>query len=115
MLFSKSLTYILTAPWPSQLRDWYCWAVLLAFVATAGFWIQRTAEALRRFPAGLVMSVMQVRLLLLVGCSSASAASPPPTSHHFSLAHPRARSVGKGLIMQHSKATKPCRIGEQTD
>jgi hypothetical protein len=59
-LFSKSLTYILTAPWPSQLADWYCWAVLFAFVATGGYWIHSTAVALRKFNAGLVMSVMQV-------------------------------------------------------
>ncbi len=60
VLFSKSLTYIITAPWPSQLHDWYCWAVLAAFVATGGYWVHRTAAALRKFPAGLVMSVMQV-------------------------------------------------------
>jgi hypothetical protein len=60
VLFSKSLTYILTAPWPSQLADWYCWAVLFAFIATGGYWVHSTAVALRKFNAGLVMSVMQV-------------------------------------------------------
>jgi hypothetical protein len=68
VLFSKSLTYILTAPWPSQLTDWYCWAVLFAFIATGGYWIHSTAVGLRKFNAGLVMPVMQARQRL--ACSS---------------------------------------------
>lgn len=69
VLFSKSLTYIITAPWPSQLSDWYCWAVLGAFIATGGYWVHRTAVALQKFPAGLVMSVMQVCSFMSMQCN----------------------------------------------
>ncbi len=61
VLFSKSLTYVVTAPWPAQLADWYSWAVLVAFVATGGYWVHRTAVALRKFPATLIMTLMQAR------------------------------------------------------
>ena len=66
MLFSKSLTYVLTAAWPSQFFDWYSWAVMLAFVFTGGFWVRCTSVGLRRFSSSLVIPLMQVPLLLLL-------------------------------------------------
>ena len=59
VLFSKSLTYVLTAPWPSQLTDWYAWLVLLAFCATAAFWVQRTSRGLKRYSASCIIPLMQ--------------------------------------------------------
>ena len=63
MLFSKSLTYVLTATWPSQFFDWYSWAVVVAFVFTGGFWVRCTSVGLRRFSSSLIIPLMQVLLL----------------------------------------------------
>ena len=62
MLFSKSLTYVLTATWPSQFFDWYSWTVVLAFVCTAAYWVRCTSVGLRRFSSSLIIPLMQVRL-----------------------------------------------------
>ena len=63
MLFSKSLTYVLTATWPSQFFDWYSWAVVLAFASTAAFWVRCTSIGLRRFSSSLIIPLMQARTL----------------------------------------------------
>ena len=73
VLFSKSLTYVLTAPWPSQLTDWYSWAVLLAFCATAAFWVQRTSCGLKRYSASCIIPLMQAS----DGCSSQGSSWSP--------------------------------------
>ena len=59
VLFSKSITYILTAPWPSQLVDWYSWFCVLAFVGSAAFWIKATNQGLHLFSSSLIIPLMQ--------------------------------------------------------
>lgn len=59
MLFSKSLTYVVTAL-PSSLRDWYSWFVVAAFLGTAAFWVRQSDRGLRLYPASLIMPLMQV-------------------------------------------------------
>ena len=59
VLFYKSITYILTAPWPSQLVDWYSWFCVLAFVGSAAFWIKATNQGLHLFSSSLIIPLMQ--------------------------------------------------------
>ncbi|KAL3132553.1 hypothetical protein ABBQ32_009092 [Trebouxia sp. C0010 RCD-2024] len=59
VLFSKSITYIITAPWPSQLVDWYSWFCVLAFVGSAAFWIKATNQGLHLFSSSLIIPLMQ--------------------------------------------------------
>ena len=59
MLFSKSITYIITAAWPSQVVDWYSWFCVLAFVGSAAFWIKATNQGLHLFSSSLIIPLMQ--------------------------------------------------------
>ncbi|GAB4815957.1 hypothetical protein N2152v2_003003 [Parachlorella kessleri] len=58
VLFSKSLTYIVTAL-PASLYDWYSWFVAVAFLGTAAFWVRQSDRGLRLYPASLIMPLMQ--------------------------------------------------------
>ena len=60
VLFSKSLTYVVTAL-PASLGDWYSWVVLVAFLGTAAFWVRQSNRGLKLYPATLIMPLMQVR------------------------------------------------------
>ncbi|KDD72687.1 hypothetical protein H632_c3024p0 [Helicosporidium sp. ATCC 50920] len=57
VLFSKSLTYVL-AELPEALGDWYTWFVVVAFFATAAFWVRQSDQGLRLYPAALIMPLM---------------------------------------------------------
>ena len=59
VLFSKSITYIITAAWPSQIVDWYSWFCVLAFIGSAAFWIKATNQGLRLFSSSLIIPLMQ--------------------------------------------------------
>ena len=59
VLFSKLITYIITAAWPSQLFDWYSWFCVLAFVGSAAFWIKATNQGLHLFSSSLIIPLMQ--------------------------------------------------------
>ena len=59
VLFSKSITYIITAAWPSQVVDWYSWFCVLAFVGSAAFWIKATNQGLHLFSSSLIIPLMQ--------------------------------------------------------
>lgn len=58
VLFSKSLTYIASAL-PDSIYDWYTWLILVAFVASAGFWVRQSDKGLKLYPATLIMPLMQ--------------------------------------------------------
>jgi len=58
VLFSKSLTYIVSAA-PSSFLDWYSWLTIAAFVGTAGYWIKQSNKGLKLYPASLIMPLMQ--------------------------------------------------------
>lgn len=59
MLFSKSLTYVVSAA-PASLADPYSWFVAAAFLITAAWWIRQSNQGLRLYPASLIMPLMQV-------------------------------------------------------
>jgi len=58
VLFSKSLTYVFSEA-PDSLLDWYSWLAMLTFVATAAFWVKKSNNGLRLYPASLIMPLMQ--------------------------------------------------------
>ena len=58
VLFSKSLTYIVGSM-PESLYDWYTWVIVVAFLASAGFWIRQSDKGLKLYPATLIMPLMQ--------------------------------------------------------
>jgi hypothetical protein len=58
VLFSKSLTYVVSAA-PSSFLDWYSWLTIAAFVGTAGYWIKQSNKGLKLYPASLIMPLMQ--------------------------------------------------------
>lgn len=58
VLFSKSLTYVFSEA-PASLLDWYSWLAMLTFVATAAFWVKKSNNGLRLYPASLIMPLMQ--------------------------------------------------------
>lgn len=59
MLFSKSLTYVVSEL-PDSLADPYGWFVAAAFLGTAAWWIRQSNQGLRLYPASLIMPLMQV-------------------------------------------------------
>ena len=58
VLFSKSLTYIVSAA-PGSFYEWYSWFTIAAFVGTAGYWIRQSNKGLKLYPASLIMPLMQ--------------------------------------------------------
>lgn len=58
VLFSKSLTYVIGAA-PASLSDPYSWFAIVAFIATAWYWIWQSNKGLRLYPATLIMPLMQ--------------------------------------------------------
>ncbi|KAK9809839.1 hypothetical protein WJX72_000154 [[Myrmecia] bisecta] len=59
VMFSKSLTYIISAPWPTQFIDWYSYLVVVAFLGTAASWIRSTNSGLHQFSSSLIIPLMQ--------------------------------------------------------
>jgi hypothetical protein len=58
VLFSKSLTYVVTAA-PGSLRDGYSWFAMAAFAGTAAHWVRQSNKGLKLYPATLIMPLMQ--------------------------------------------------------
>jgi hypothetical protein len=58
VLFSKSLTYVVTAA-PASARDPYSWFTIAAFLGTAVYWIRQSNKGLKLYPATLIMPLMQ--------------------------------------------------------
>jgi hypothetical protein len=58
VLFSKSLTYVVSAA-PASLADPYSWFAIVAFVVTAWYWVWQSNKGLRLYPATLIMPLMQ--------------------------------------------------------
>ena len=58
VLFSKSLTYVVSAA-PGSLADGYSWFTVAAFLGTAGYWVRQSNKGLKLYPATLIMPLMQ--------------------------------------------------------
>ncbi|GAX80581.1 hypothetical protein CEUSTIGMA_g8018.t1 [Chlamydomonas eustigma] len=67
VLFSKSLSVLLfdTFKGNIQFGNWYTWVTLLCFFASALFWITRLNKGLRKFPAMIIVPLMQICWTLL--------------------------------------------------
>ena len=99
VLFSKSLTYVVTAL-PGSLLDWYSWFVLAAFLATAAFWVRQSDRGLKLYPATLIMPLMQAR-------APPPAARPLPRCAAVELGT-RALAAGLSAVLPPSQAFWMC-------